>query len=85
MSQLEINEEVLVNFSCASNDYQNGLRVLCTFVPNKSFAQLLDISIKVLFSKTFNSKSFYIEICFTNQNSKPLEIEDKIKINLVIN
>ena len=51
MSQLEINEEVLVNFSCASNDYQHGLRVLCTFVPNKSFAQLLDISIKVLFFK----------------------------------
>ena len=34
--------------------------------------------------QTFNSEFSYIEVWFTNQNSKPLEIEDKINITLVI-
>ena len=34
--------------------------------------------------KIFNSKFSYIEVWFTDQNSKPLEIEDKISITLVI-
>ena len=47
------------------------------------FVQLLDISHKnYFFKKSFNSK---IEIWFTDPNSKPLEIEDKINITLVIN
>ena len=33
----------------------------------------------------FNSEFLSIEVCFTDQNSKPIEIEDKIKITLVIN
>ena len=61
-------------------------RVLYTFVPNKSFGQLLDISPKNLtFSKTLNLDFLYIEVWFTDQNSKLLEIEDKINITLVIN
>ena len=31
-----------------------------------------------MFLKTFNSEFLYIEIWFTDQNSKMLEIEDKI-------
>ena len=55
------------------------IQVLYTFVPNKSFGQLLDISTKkFMFLKTFNSEFSYIEVWFTDQNSKPLEIEDKI-------
>ena len=51
-----------------------------------SLGQLLDISPKnVLFSKMFDSEFSYIEVWFTDQNSKPLEIEDKINIILVIN
>ena len=38
-----------------------------------------------MFSKTVNSELAYIEIRFTAQNSKALEIEDKINITLVIN
>ena len=57
-----------------------------TFVPNKSFGQLLDIlSKKNLFLKTFDSEFLYIEVWFCDQNSKLLEIEDKTKISLVIN
>ena len=76
--------EILCNV--VNNSYQQNSRVLYTFVPNKSFGQLLDISPKnFIFLKTFDSEFSYIEVWFTDQNSKPLEIEDKINITLVIN
>ena len=37
------------------------------------------------FKKTLNFKFSYIEVWFTDQNFKQLEIEDKININLLIN
>ena len=37
-----------------------------------------------MFLKTFNSEFLYIEEWLTDHNSKPLEIEDKINITLVI-
>ena len=84
MSHLEITE-VLIHCNIVNNDYQQDSRVLYTFVPNTSFGQLLDISPqKIIFSKTFDSEFLYIEVWFTDQNSKPLEIEDKINITLVI-
>ena len=83
---LETIEEVLIHCNIVSNDYQQDSRVLYTFVPNKSFGQLLDISPKnFIFLKTFNSEFSYIESWFTDQNSKPLEIEDKINVTSVIN
>ena len=56
-------------------------------IPNKSFGQLLDILMLFIFIflKAFNSEVSYIEVWFTDQNSKPLEIEDNINITLVIN
>ena len=33
-----------------------------------------------MFLKTFDSKFSYIEVWFTDQNSNPLEIEDKMNI-----
>ena len=84
MPCLEINEVVLMHFNIVNN-YQQDSRALLTFVPNKSFSQILNISPKnFIFSKTFNSGSSYIEVWFTDQNSKPLEIEDKIIIALFI-
>ena len=54
---LEITEIVLVHFNVVNNDYQQNSRALYTFVPNKSFDQLLNISLKnVMFLKTFNSE-----------------------------
>ena len=43
---LETNEVILVHCNHVNNDYQQDSRVLYTFVPNKSFGQLLDISLK---------------------------------------
>ena len=79
---LEITEVVLVHRNIVNNDYQQDSRVLYTFVPNKSFGSLLDISpANHIFLKTFNSEYNEIIVWFTDQNSQPLEIEDRIKFN----
>ena len=57
-----------------------------SFTPNKLFGQLLDVSPKnFIFLKKFNSEYSYVEVWFPDQNSKPLEIEYKTNIILVIN
>ena len=38
-----------------------------------------------MFLKTFNSEFSIIKVWFTDQNSRQVEIEDKIKIILVVN
>ena len=40
----QITEVVLVHCHIVNNDYQQNLRVLYTFIPNKWFGQLLHIS-----------------------------------------
>ena len=84
---LEITEVVLVYYNIAENDYGQDSTVLHEFLPNKSFCQLLNISPKnSIFLETFNPEFSYIEVWFTqDQNSKPLKIDDKINITLVVN
>ena len=82
---LEIVELVLVHCNLVNNDYQPHSRILFTFVPNKTFGSLLEISPKShVFLKTFYSEFQEIKIWFTDQTSKPLEIEDRINITLII-
>ena len=79
-------EVVLVHCNIINNDHQYDSRVLYTFIPNKSSGQFLDISSKSFISlKAFNSEFSYIEVWFTDQTSKPLELEDKTNTTLVIN
>ena len=55
------------------------------FVPNKPFGSIVEISpANHIFLKTFNSEFQTIEAWFTDQNSQPLEIEDRINLTLVI-
>ena len=57
LPHLEITEVVLVHCNMVNNDDQHDSRVLYTFVPNKSFGSLLDISpSNHIFLKTFNSE-----------------------------
>ena len=82
---LEITEVVLVHCSMVNNDYQLDSRVLSKFVPNRKFASLLGISpANDIFLKTFNSEYNEIEVSLRDQNSQPLEIEDKINLTMVI-
>ena len=83
---LEITEVVLVHCNIVNTNYQQSSRVFYTFIPNRSFGQLLDISPKnFIFLKTSDSDFSYIEVWFTDQNSKPLDTEDRKNITLVIN
>ena len=54
---LEAVELVLVHCNLVNNDYQQDSRILYTFVPNKTFGSLLEISpTNHVFLKTFNSE-----------------------------
>ena len=82
---LEVVEFVLVHCNLVNNDYQQDSRILFTFVPNKTFGSLLEISpTNQVFLKTFNSEFQEVKVWFTDQTSKPLELEDKINITLII-
>ena len=56
-----------------------------TFVPNKPFCNLLEISpTNHMFLKTFNLEFQNIEVWFTDQNSQPLQIQDRMNLTKVI-
>ena len=83
--KLESVEVVLVNCNLVSNSYQQASKVLFTFVPNKQFGQLITISPHLLMMlKTTNAEFQFIEAWFTDQNNRPLEIEDSVNITLII-
>ena len=82
----KITELVLVHCNIVNNDYQHNSGALYIFVSNNSFGQLSYVSPKKFINlRFFNSEFSEIEVWFTDQNSKPLEIEKKKKIALVIN
>ena len=61
---LEIKEVVLIHSNVVNNSYQQNSRVLYTFVPNKWFGQLLDISPNnFTYLEIFDSEFAYIEVC----------------------
>ena len=68
LPRLEVAELVLLHCSLVTNDYQQDLRILYAFVPNKTFGSLLEISpTNHVFLKTFNSEFQEIKIWFTDQ------------------
>ena len=74
-------ETVKVHSNLANNSYQQASKVLFTFVPNKQFGQLVTITPhSQTMLKTTNAEFSFIEICFTDQNNRPLEITDNVNI-----
>ena len=83
--KLEIVEVVLVHCNLVKNDYQHTLKVLFTFVPNKKFGQLINISPHAFtMMNTVNIEFSYVEVWFTDQSSKAFEIEDNVNLALII-
>ena len=83
--KLEIVEVVLVHCNLVKNDYQHTSKVLFTFVPNKKFGQLINISPHAFtMMNTVNTEFSNIEVWFTDQSSKALEIEDNVNLTLII-
>ena len=72
---LEVVEVVLVQYNLLDNQYQQKSEVLNTFTVNKSYAYLLNVE---------PSNSVFLKT-LTDQNGKPLEIEDKFNLTLLIN
>ena len=78
-------EVVLVHCNLVKNDYQHTSKVLFTFVPNKQFGQLINISPHSLtMMNTVNTEFSSVEVWFTDQVSKALEIEDNVNLTLII-
>ena len=75
---------VLVHCNLVNNSYQQASKVLFTFVSNKKYGQLNTISPETLIIlKTVNTEFSFIEIWFTDQDNRPLEIEDSVNISLI--
>ena len=67
------------------NDYQHTPKVSFSFVPNKQFGQLINISQHFLtMMNTVNTETSFVEIWFTDQASKALEIKDNVNLTLII-
>ena len=85
VSKLESVEVVLVHCNLVKNDYQHASKVLFTFVPNKKFGKLLNISPHIFtMMNTINMEFSSVEIWFTDQSSAALEIEDNVNLTVII-
>ena len=85
MPKLESVEVVLVHCNLVKNDYQHTSKVLFTFVPNKEFGQLINISPhSLMMMNRVNTKFSSVEVWFTDQVSKALEIEDNVNLTIII-
>ena len=83
--KLESVEVVLVHCNLVKNDYQHTSKVLFSFVPNKQFGQLINISPHSLtMMNKVNTEFSVIDVFFTDQASKALETEDDVNLTLTI-
>ena len=83
--KLETVRNVLVFCSLVQNVYLQDSKLLFSFVPNFRFGSLLSITPQVLkYCDTVDSIFDYIEISFTDQNGRPLEIDDDITASIII-
>ena len=83
--KLESAEVVSVHCNLIKNDYQHASNVLFTFVPNKQFGQLINIlPYSLTMMNTVNTEFSSVEVWFTEQASKALEIEDNVNLTLII-
>ena len=85
VTKLESVKVVLVHCNLVNKNYQQTSKVLFTFVPNKRFDQLINIAPHSLtMLNTTNTEFSSIEVRFTDQNSKQLEIEDNVNMTLIV-
>ena len=83
--KVETVDVALMHRNVFNNNYQQASKVLFMFVPDKQFGQLITISPHSLtMLKTTNAEFPFIELWFTDQNNRPLEIEDNVNITLIV-
>ena len=60
-------------------------KLLFTSVRNKTFGQLKNISPHAFtLRNTVNTEFTYVEVWFTDQSSKALEVEDNVNLTLIV-
>ena len=83
--KLEIADVILMHCNAVNYSYQQSSKVLFTLVRNKQFGQFVSIACHSLTSvKTTNKEFPFIEVWFTEQSNRPLEIENNVNITLSI-
>ena len=83
---LEVPELFLVQCNLVDNQYQQKSGGLYTFTPNKSYTYLLNVEpSNLVFLKTYDTQFDEITRTFTDQNDKPLGIEEKVNLTLLSN
>ena len=76
---------VLMHYNIVKKDSQQASKVIFTFVPNKQFGQLINIlPHSFIMLNAVNTEFTFIEVWFTDQSSKPLEIEHNVNMTFVI-
>ena len=74
-----------MHYNLVKNNYQQSLKILFTFLPHKEFWQLINISPHAFtIMNTVNTEFSSVEVWFTNQASKALEIDDNVNLTLII-
>ena len=82
--KLESVEVVLVHCNLVKNDYQHTSKVLFSFVPNKQFGQLINISPHSLtMMNTVNTEFSNVKVWFIDEASKALENENNVNLTLI--
>ena len=82
--KLESAEVVLVRCNLVENYYQHKSKILFTFVSNKEFEHLINISPHSLTMMNRGNTEFsFVEVWFTDQASEALEIEDNVNLTLI--
>ena len=84
--EYQLVELFLVQCNLVDNQYQQKSEVLYNFTPNKSYAYFLNVEpSNLLFSwKRMITEFDKVIIIFTDQNGRPLDIENKVNLTLLI-
>ena len=83
--KLDIVRNVLVFCNLVENAYLQDSKLLFSFVPNSRFGNFFSITPQVLkYSDSVDSIFDYIEISFTDENGRPLAIDDDITVSIII-
>ena len=75
-----------MHYNLVKNDYRHTSKVLFSFVPNKQFGQLINIlpHSLTMMDTVDNTEFSFVEVWFTDQASKALEIKDNVNLTLII-
>ena len=74
----------MVKCNSVDNKYQQKSEILYTFTPNKAYLLHVEPS-SLVFLKAYNTEFDEVIVIFADQNGRPLELENKVNLTLLIN